>query len=47
MDRGFLERPDCRIYYEVAGSGPFLVFAHGLGGNHLSWWQQVPYFSTH
>jgi pimeloyl-ACP methyl ester carboxylesterase len=21
------------------------VFAHGLGGNHLSWWQQVPYFS--
>ena len=21
-----------------------LVFAHGAGGNHLSWWQQVPYF---
>jgi pimeloyl-ACP methyl ester carboxylesterase len=21
-----------------------LVFAHGLGGNHLSWWQQVPHF---
>src|SRR4030095_12179482 len=20
------------------------VFAHGLGGNHLSWWQQVPHF---
>jgi pimeloyl-ACP methyl ester carboxylesterase len=28
----------------VAGSGPALIFAHGLGGNHLSWWQQVPHF---
>jgi pimeloyl-ACP methyl ester carboxylesterase len=44
MTRGFLERPGCRIYYEVAGSGPAIVFAHGLGGNHLSWWQQVPHF---
>ena len=42
--RGYLDRPGCRIYYEVAGSGPLLVFAHGLGGNHLSWWQQVPHF---
>ena len=42
---GFLRRPDCRIYYEVAGSGPPLVFAHGLGGNHMSWWQQVPHFA--
>jgi pimeloyl-ACP methyl ester carboxylesterase len=44
MQRGFLDRPDCRLYYEVDGSGPALIFAHGLGGNHLSWWQQVPYF---
>ena len=44
MQRGYLDRPDCRLYYEVDGSGPFLVFAHGLGGNHLSWWQQVPHF---
>src|SRR5689334_18741593 len=44
MTRGYLDRPDCRIYYEVTGSGPMLLFAHGLGGNHLSWWQQVPYF---
>ena len=44
MTRGYLDRPGCRVYYEVAGSGPLLVFAHGLGGNHLSWWQQVPYF---
>ena len=32
------------LYYEQHGGGPPLVFAHGLGGNHLSWWQQVPYF---
>jgi pimeloyl-ACP methyl ester carboxylesterase len=43
--RGFLERPDCRVYYEVTGSGPAIVFAHGLGSNHLTWWQQVPHFS--
>src|SRR5688572_10226463 len=44
---GFLQRADCRIYYEVAGSGPPIVFAHGLGGNHMSWWQQVAHFATH
>ncbi|ONG55800.1 alpha/beta hydrolase [Pseudoroseomonas deserti] len=42
--KGFLQRPDCRIYYEVTGRGPALVFAHGLGGNHLSWWQQIAAF---
>jgi pimeloyl-ACP methyl ester carboxylesterase len=30
------------LYYEVHGDGPALVFAHGAGGGHLSWWQQVP-----
>ena len=44
MQRGFLDRPDCRLYYEADGTGPMLMFAHGLGGNHLSWWQQVPHF---
>ena len=44
MKRGTLDRPDCRLYYEASGSGPVLVFAHGLGGNYLSWWQQVPHF---
>ncbi len=46
-ERGWVERPDCRLYYERTGSGPALVFAHGLGGNHLSWWQQVPALSAH
>lgn len=45
-DGPFLELPDASIYYEVAGeTGPALVFAHGLGGNFLSWWQQVPVLS--
>jgi len=33
------------FYYESHGSGPAVVFAHGAGGNHLSWWQQIPAFS--
>ena len=44
---GRLERPFGNLYYEVSGSGPALLFAHGLGGNHLSWWQQVAHFAPH
>jgi pimeloyl-ACP methyl ester carboxylesterase len=40
----FLERDGARLYYETHGAGPALVFVHGLGGGHLSWWQQVPHF---
>jgi 3-oxoadipate enol-lactonase len=36
---------DIEFYYEVHGNGPAVVFAHGAGGNHLSWWQQVPVFA--
>ena len=46
MRSGHLRRADCSIYYEIAGSGPALIFAHGLGGNHLSWWQQAAHFSA-
>ena len=42
---GMLKRSDCELYYEVTGSGPAIVFMHGLGGNHLSWWQQVAHFA--
>jgi pimeloyl-ACP methyl ester carboxylesterase len=42
--RAYLDRPGGRLYYEITGAGPAIVFAHGLGGNHLSWWQQVPHF---
>jgi 3-oxoadipate enol-lactonase len=36
----------CDLYYEAHGpdDAPVVVFAHGAGGNHLSWWQQVPHF---
>jgi 3-oxoadipate enol-lactonase len=33
------------LYYERHGQGPAIVFAHGGGGSHMSWWQQVPAFS--
>lgn len=33
------------LYYESHGEGEAVVFAHGAGGNHLSWWQQVPHFA--
>ncbi|MGI8927017.1 MAG: alpha/beta fold hydrolase [Tepidiformaceae bacterium] len=29
------------LYFEQYGAGPDLVFLHGAGGNHLSWWQQL------
>jgi 3-oxoadipate enol-lactonase len=32
---------DARIYYEVHGSGPAVLFVHGSGGHHAAWWQQV------
>ena len=33
------------IHYQTYGEGDAVVFAHGAGGNLLSWWQQIPYFS--
>ena len=44
---GTLVLKDSDIQYTVAGEGPGLVFVHGLGGNHVSWWQQIPFFSHH
>lgn len=41
----FLEQGNFRLYYEDSGGQlPTIVFLHGAGGNHLSWWQQVPAF---
>jgi 3-oxoadipate enol-lactonase len=31
-------------YYESTGDGETVTFLHGAGGNHVSWWQQVPHF---
>jgi pimeloyl-ACP methyl ester carboxylesterase len=34
------------LYYEVHGEGPPVVFAHGVAGNHASWYRQIPAFSA-
>ena len=36
---------DTELYYQDAGEGPALVMLHGFGGNHLSWFGQVPALS--
>ena len=33
------------LHYQSYGEGETVVFAHGAGGNLLSWWQQIPFFS--
>ena len=35
-----------RIYYEVHGGGPAVLFVHGSGGHHAIWWQQVAALSA-
>ena len=41
-----LEVPGGELYHEERGDGErAIVFAHGAGGNRMSWWQQVPHFS--
>src|SRR5580692_10770674 len=37
---------DAKIYYEVHGSGPAVLFVHGSGGHHAAWWQQVAALSS-
>jgi pimeloyl-ACP methyl ester carboxylesterase len=41
----FLKSNQTRLYYEVHGEGPALVFAHGVGGNHASWFHQIAAFA--
>ena len=44
---GFAESEGERIYWESIGAGdPALVLCHGAGGNHASWFQQVPVFAA-
>jgi len=41
-----IESQGASLHYEVHGSGPrTIAFAHGSGGNAISWWQQVAHFA--
>src|SRR6185369_17354795 len=42
----FMTKDGFRLYYEDTGGNlPAILFLHGAGGNHLSWWQLVPVFA--
>jgi pimeloyl-ACP methyl ester carboxylesterase len=41
----FITAGQSKIYYEEYGEGPAIVLAHGVGGNHASWFNQIPTFS--
>jgi pimeloyl-ACP methyl ester carboxylesterase len=43
----FCQCPDVRLYYEVQGRGPDLLFISGLNGGTWSWYPQVPFFQEH
>jgi 3-oxoadipate enol-lactonase len=34
------------IAYDIEGSGPLVVFLHGIGGNRSNWEEQVAFFAT-
>jgi pimeloyl-ACP methyl ester carboxylesterase len=35
------------IAYEAQGSGPLVVFLHGIGGNRTNWYEQLEQFGDH
>lgn len=41
----FINVGESKIYYEDYGAGPAVILAHGVGGNHASWYNQIPTFS--
>jgi len=43
--RGFIPVNEGRLYYEKTGSGPPVIFLHGICLDHRMWQQQVDYFS--
>ncbi len=44
--RGFIESDTERIYFECWGeTGDAVILAHGLGGSHAVWYQQVPFLA--
>lgn len=39
--RGFVDSGGEQIYFESYGDGETIVLTHGMGGNHVVWYQQV------
>ena len=44
QDSGFLDVPNARLYYEVAGAGPAVVFVHGFTLDTRMWDDQWTVF---
>lgn len=42
----FVRSGQSELYYETHGDGFPIVFAHGVGGNHASWFHQISDFSS-
>lgn len=42
----FVRSGQSELYYEAHGEGFPIVFAHGVGGNHASWFHQISDFSS-
>jgi 3-oxoadipate enol-lactonase len=47
QDSGLLNVPDARLYYEVAGAGPAMVFVHGFTFDTRMWDDQWSVFAEH
>src|SRR5262245_11927445 len=46
LQQGSIPVNDGNLYYQKKGSGPFLVFLHGICLDHRMWEKQVNYFSS-
>ena len=45
--RGFIDSDTERIYFEYWGDGgETVILGHGMGGNHVVWYQQVAYLAS-
>src|SRR5215216_6924328 len=47
VQTGFADLHGGRLYYEIAGEGPFLVLAHAGIADHTMWDDQFPVFAQH
>lgn len=41
MESGVLATTGAEIYWQAHGTGPAILLAHGIGGNHAIWYRQL------